>query len=41
MMQRWLGETGMNVITRVLGILLAALAAELILEGMRHSGVFH
>lgn len=36
-MQRWLGETGMNVITRILGILLAALAAELILTGLKNS----
>ena len=39
-MQRWLGDTGMNVITRILGILLAALAAELVLTGLRESGVF-
>ncbi len=39
-MQRWIGHTGMNVVTRILGILLAALAAELVLTGMRESGVF-
>ena len=39
-MQRWLGPTGMNVITRILGILLAALAAELVLTGLKDSGVF-
>jgi multiple antibiotic resistance protein len=39
-MHRWLGDTGMNVITRVLGTLLAALAAELVLTGLRESGVF-
>ncbi len=39
-LQRRLGETGMNVITRVLGVLLTALSAELILRGLRDSGVF-
>lgn len=39
--QRWLGETGMSVVTRVLGILLAALSAELILRGLKDRGVFH
>jgi multiple antibiotic resistance protein len=38
--ERWLGETGMNVVGRVLGILLAALAADLVLAGLRQSGVF-
>jgi len=38
--ERWLGETGMNVIGRVLGILLAAVSAEMILAGLRESRVF-
>ena len=38
--ERWLGPTGMNVVTRVLGILLAALSAEMILTGLKQSGVF-
>ncbi len=38
--QRWISETGMSVLSRVLGILLAALAADLILAGLRDSGVF-
>ena len=39
--EHWLGETGMNVVVRVLGILLAAVSAEMILAGLRQSGVFH
>jgi len=38
--QRYLGETGMSVANRILGILLAALAADMILAGLRASGVF-
>ena len=30
----------MNVVSRVLGILLAALSAEMILTGLKQSGVF-
>jgi multiple antibiotic resistance protein len=33
------GVTGVNVITRVLGILLAALAAQYVLDGLQESGV--
>jgi multiple antibiotic resistance protein len=38
--ERWLGATGMNVVGRILGILLAALAADLVMAGLRESGVF-
>lgn len=38
--RRWLGETGMSVVIRVLGILLTALSAEMILQGLKDSGVF-
>jgi multiple antibiotic resistance protein len=33
--ERWLGDTGMSVVSRVLGILLAALAADMILAGIK------
>src|SRR5262245_5583750 len=39
-LERWLGATGMNVVSRILGILLAALSAEMILTGLKQSGVF-
>ena len=38
--ERWLGPTGMNIIGRILGILLAAVSAEMILVGLKQSGVF-
>jgi multiple antibiotic resistance protein len=38
--QGWLGHTGMNVVVRILGILLAAVSAEMILTGLRDSGIF-
>ncbi|HXJ77154.1 MAG TPA: MarC family protein [Candidatus Methylomirabilis sp.] len=36
----WLGSTGMSVVTRILGILLAAVSAEMILAGFRESRIF-
>ena len=39
-MERWLGATGMNVVSRILGILLAAVSAEMILAGLKQSGIF-
>jgi multiple antibiotic resistance protein len=38
--ERWLGESGMNAVSRALGILLAAVSAEMILDGLGESGVF-
>ena len=38
--QGWLSHTGMNVVVRILGILLAAVSAEMILTGLRDSGIF-
>lgn len=37
---RWPGETRMSVVTRVLGILLTALSAEMIPRGLKESGIF-
>jgi MarC family membrane protein len=38
--RRRLGETGMSVLIRILGILLTAVSAEMILQGFKDSGVF-
>ena len=38
--QRWVGHTATSVAVRVLGILLAAVSAEMILAGLRESGIF-
>ncbi|MHB8733028.1 MAG: MarC family protein [bacterium] len=36
-MQRLLGDTGTNVLSRVLGLVLAALSVQIILDGIRGS----
>ena len=39
-LERVVGTTALGVTTRIFGILLAALAAEMILQGIRQSGAF-
>ena len=39
LIERALGQTGVVVVTRLLGILLAALAIQFVLDGLRESAI--